>query len=136
MDVKEISHKIIGCAVQVYNTLGNGFQEVIYHRALAIEMNLANLEFKREIGMPIFYRNKQIGTRRVDFIVENCVMVEIKAIEKILDTNKNHANNDLEAYHITDGLLINFGGSSLEFKHLYNKKMISPEANISTQSKN
>lgn len=127
MDVNEILHKIIGCAMQVHNILGNGFQEVIYQRALAIEMNLANLEFKREIGMPIFYRNNQIGTRRVDFIVENRVMVELKATEKILDINNNQANNDLEAFHIADGLLINFGGSSLEFIRLYNKKMVNSE---------
>jgi GxxExxY protein len=136
MDVNEISHKIIGCAMLVHNTLGNGFQEVIYQRALAIEMNLANLEFKREMGMPIFYRNMQIGTRRVDFFVENCVMVELKTIEKILDTNKSQANNDLEAFHIAEGLLINFGGSSLEFECLYNRKMVNSENNISIQLEN
>jgi len=125
MDVNDITHKIIGCAMQVHNTLGNGFQEVIYQRALAIEMNLANLDFKREMEMPIFYRNEQIGTRRVDFFVENGVMVELKAIEKIVDVNKAQAINYLEAYHIADGLLINFGGLSLEFKRLYNKKMVN-----------
>jgi GxxExxY protein len=124
MDINDITHKIIGCAMQVHNTLGNGFQEVIYQRALAIEMNLANLEFKREMEMPIFYRNEQIGTRRVDFFVENCVMVELKAIEKIVDVNKAQAINYLEAYNIADGLLINFGGLSLDFKRLYNKKMV------------
>jgi GxxExxY protein len=126
MDVNDITRKIIGCAMQVHNTLGNGFQEVIYQRALAIEMNLANLFFEREMEMPIFYRNEQIGTRRVDFFVENCVMVELKAIEKIVDVNKAQAINYLEAYHIADGLLINFGGVSLDFKRLYNKKMINP----------
>ena|GEM_PF-1580926 len=75
--------------------------------------------------MPIFYRNGQIGTRRVDFFVENCVMLELKAIEKIVDVNKAQAINYLEAYHIADGLLINFGGLSLDFKRLYNKKMLS-----------
>lgn len=126
MDVNDITRKIIGCAMQVHNTLGNGFQEVIYQRALAIEMNLANLSFVREMEMPIFYRNEQIGTRRVDFFVENCVMLELKAIEKIVDVNKAQAINYLEAYHIADGLLINFGGLSLDFKRLYNKKMVNP----------
>jgi GxxExxY protein len=126
MDVNDITRKIIGCAMQVHNTLGNGFQEVIYQRALAIEMNLANLSFVREMEMPIFYRNEQIGTRRVDFFVENCVMLELKAIEKIMDVNKAQAINYLEAYHIADGLLINFGGLSLDFKRLYNKKMVNP----------
>jgi GxxExxY protein len=136
MDANEISHKIIGCAMQVHNALGNGFQEVIYQRALAIEMNLANLEFRREIGIPIFYRNKQVGTRRVDFFVENSVMVELKVIEKLMDKNKDLANSDLEAFHIADGLLINFGGSSLEFERLYNKKLVNPENIVSTQLNN
>src|ERR1035437_7537158 len=103
MEINDITRKIIGCAMQVHNTLGNGFQEVIYQRALAIEMNLAGLAFKREMEMPIFYRDEQIGTRRVDFFVENCVMVELKAIEKILDVNKTQAINYLEAYIIADG---------------------------------
>ncbi len=115
--------------MQVHSTLGNGFQEVIYQRALAIEMNLAKLSFKREMEMPIFYRNEQIGTRRVDFFVEDRVMVELKAMEKIEDVHKAQAINYLEAYNIADGLLINFGGLSLEFKRLYNKKIINPTGN-------
>jgi len=79
--------------------------------------------------MPIFYRDKQIGTRRVDFFVENCVMVELKAMEKIEDVHKAQAINYLEAYNITDGLLINFGGLSLDFKRLYNKKLVTPSKN-------
>ena len=126
IEINNITHKIIGCAMQVHSTLGNGFQEVIQQRALAIEMHLAQLSFKREMEMPIFYREEQIGTRRVDFFVENCVMVELKAVEKILDVHKAQAINYLEAYNIADGLLINFGGLSLEFKRLYNKKLIKP----------
>ena len=80
MIVNDITHKIIGCAMAVHSTLGNGFQEVIYQRALAIEMSLAGLQYVREMEMPIYYRDEQIGTRRVDFFVENCVMVELKAI--------------------------------------------------------
>lgn len=128
-NVNDITHKIIGCAMQVHSTLGNGFQEVIYQRALAIEMRSADLSFQREMEMPIFYRDEQIGTRRVDFFVENCVMVELKAMEKIEDVHKAQAINYLEAYHIADGLLINFGGLSLEFKRLYNKKLITPTGN-------
>ncbi len=126
MAIDEITHKVIGCAMRVHNTLGNGFQEVIYQRALAIEMRLVNLSFEREMEMPIFYHEEQIGTRRVDFFVEGCVMVELKAIEKILDVNKAQAINYLEAYNMADGLLINFGGLSLEFKRLYNKKLVQP----------
>jgi GxxExxY protein len=127
--INDITHKIIGCAIQVHNTLGNGFQEVIYQRALAIEMRLANLSFEREMEMTIFYREEQIGTRRVDFFVENCVMVGLKAMEKIEDVHKAQAINYLEAYNIADGLRINFGGLSLEFKRLYNKKLIKPTGN-------
>lgn len=125
-NINEITHKIIGCAMQVHNTLGNGFQEVIYQRALKIEMILSGLSFEREMEMPIFYREEQIGSRRVDFFVENCVMVELKAMEKIEDVHKAQAINYLEVYNIADGLLINFGGLSLDFKRLYNKKLIKP----------
>lgn len=127
--IDELTHKIIGCAMRVHNTLGNGFQEVIYQRALAIEMREAELSFQREMEMPIFYREEQIGTRRVDFFVEECVMVELKAMEKIEDVHKAQAINYLEAYNIADGLLINFGGLSLEFKRLYNKKLVNPRQN-------
>ena len=103
--------------------------EVIYQRALAIEMRLADLSFQREMEMPIYYREEQIGTRRVDFFVEDCIMVELKAVTKIEDAHKAQAINYLEVYNVTDGLLINFGGLSLEFKRLYNKKLIQPTGN-------
>lgn len=125
-DINQLTHKIIGCAMKVHSSLGNGFQEVIYQRALAIEMKLNGLVFQREMSMPIFYHNEQIGTRRVDFFVENRVMLELKAVEKIEDVHKAQAINYLEAYNISDGLLINFGGLCLEFKRLYNKKLVKP----------
>lgn len=124
MEINEITRKIIGCAMQVHNTLGSGFQEVIYQRALAIEMRYAGLSLERELEMPIFYRDEQIGTRRVDFFVEDCVMVELKATSKLEDVHKAQAINYLEAYDIADGLLINFGSMSLEFKRLYNKRLV------------
>lgn len=126
--INELTHKIIGCAMKVHFTLGNGFQEVIYQRALAIEMRYARLSFDREKEMSIFYRERHIGTRRVDFFVENRVMVELKAREKIEDTHKAQAINYCEAYNIADGLLINFGAKSLEFKRVYNSKLISPNS--------
>jgi len=129
VNVNEITHKIIGCAMKVHNTLGNGFQEVIYQRALAIEMRLADLSFLREMEMPIYYHEEQIGTRRVDFFVESSVMLELKAVEKIIDIHKNQAINYLEAYNIADGLLINFGGLSLDFKRVYNKKLVITNVN-------
>ena len=115
--------------MKVHNTLGNGFLEVIYQRALAIEFNLNALVFEHEKDMPIFYEGHKIGSRRVDFFVENCIMLEIKAIERIEDIHKNQAINYLEIYNIADGLLINFGASSLEFKRIYNKKLVNPGDN-------
>lgn len=127
--INDITHKIIGCAMKVHSTLGNGFQEVIYQRALAIEFAFQGLTFEREKEMPIFYREEDIGTRRVDFFVESCVMVELKAIEKLEGVHKAQAINYLEAYNMADGLLINFGGLSLEYKRVYNKKLVIPSAN-------
>ena len=119
---KDITGNIIGASMQVHNILGNGFQEVIYQRALEIEMRNYNLNFKREFEMPIFYRSTQIGTRRVDFLVEEQISVELKAIIKLEDVHLAQAINYLEAYNIEVGLLINFGSKSLEFKRLINTK--------------
>jgi GxxExxY protein len=127
MDVNELTHKIIGCAMQIHRTLGNGFQEVIYQRCLAIELRHEGLSFEREKEMDIFYRSEHVGTRRVDFFVEGLVMVELKAVEKLEDIHKTQAINYLEVYSIADGLLINFGGTSLEFKRVYNKRLVNSE---------
>lgn len=120
----DITAKIIGCAMKVHSTLGNGFQEVIYQRALAIEMRKAGLGFQREMEMPIFYDEEQIGTRRVDFFVEDKIMVELKAIAELTKTNLNQALNYLEAYSMEIGLLINFGEPSLKFHKLTNEKKL------------
>jgi GxxExxY protein len=124
--INALTHKIIGCAMQVHKTIGNGFQEVIYQRALKIEFDFMGLSYAREMEMDIFYREQRIGTRRVDFFVEGQVMVEIKAIEKLEDVHKAQAINYCEAYNIADGLLINFGSKSLEFKRVYNKNLVDP----------
>jgi GxxExxY protein len=126
-EINALTHKIIGCAMQVHSTLGNGFQEVIYQRALAIEFTYQGLEFKREMEMDLSYRNLHIGTRRVDFFVEEKVMLEIKAVEKLEDVHKAQAINYCEAYNIPDGLLINFGSKSLDFKRVYNKNLVHPK---------
>jgi GxxExxY protein len=118
----ELTAKIIGCAMRVHSTLGNGFQEVIYQRALEIEMKLAGIQFRREFEMPIYYRDTQIGTRRVDFLVEGVISVELKAIVQLEDVHFAQAINYLEAYNLEVGLLINFGTRSLVFKRLANKK--------------
>lgn len=118
----ELTGKIIGCAMEVHKRLGNGFQEVIYQRALEIEMRLVGIEFSREHEMPIFYREEQIGTRRVDFLVGGLVSVELKALTKLEDVHLAQAINYLEAYNLEIGLLINFGAKSLEYRRLINPK--------------
>ena len=124
----DLTHRIIGCAMRVHATLGNGFQEVIYQRALAIEMQYDNLVFEREKEMPIFYRGENIGTRRVDFFVGNAIMVELKALVNIEDVHLAQAMNYLEAYKMNIGLLINFGAKSLEFKRVHNNKRLNRDS--------
>jgi len=118
----DITEKIIGCAMKVHSRLGNGFQEVIYQRALAIELAEADMEFAREQEMEIFYKDQQIGTRRVDFFVEGRVLVELKALVQLEDVHLAQAINYLEAFNMEVGLLINFGARSLQFKRLSNNK--------------
>ena len=118
----ELTGKIIGCAMKVHSALGNGFQEVIYQRAVEIEMADAGLSFSREQEMPIYYKNQQIGTRRVDFLVEGVISVELKAITKLEDVHLAQAINYLEAYDLEVGLLINFGAKSLQYKRIVNRK--------------
>lgn len=117
---KEITEKIIGAAFDVHSFLGNGFQEVIYQRALAYEMSQRNLEFAREIEQDIFYKDlaEPIGTRRADFVVEGKVLVELKAIKVLEDVHLAQGLNYLKAYKLEVGLLINFGSKSLTFKRL------------------
>jgi GxxExxY protein len=123
----ELTSKVIGCAMRVHSALGNGFQEVIYQRALQIEMSLADIPFSREFEMPIYYRNNRIGTRRVDFLVDGILSVELKAKTKVEDVHFAQAINYLEAYNLETGLLINFGERSLNFKRLKNNKFVEVE---------
>ena len=120
MKHSDITQKIIGAAFNVHNELGNGFQEVIYQRALAWEMSQVNLTFQREIEQDIFYKDlpKPIGTRRADFVVEGKVLIELKAIKELEDVHLAQALNYLKAYKLEVGLLINFGSKSLTFKRL------------------
>ncbi len=136
----ELTGKIIGCAMEVHKHLGNGFthlsnfifngirecfafQEVIYQRALAIEMGNQDIEFSREHEMQISYKGQEIGTRRVDFFVEGKIMVEIKAIINLEDVHLAQAMNYVEAYDLEIGLLINFGAKSLQHKRVHNNKV-------------
>ncbi|MEZ4954891.1 MAG: GxxExxY protein [Saprospiraceae bacterium] len=116
----DLTHKIIGCAFEVHKFLGNGFQEVIYQRALAYEFWKAEIKYHREIEQQIFYKDfeKPIGTRRADFVVEEKILVELKAVKGLEDVHLAQALNYLKAYRLGIGLLINFGAKSMEFKRL------------------
>lgn len=117
-----LTSKIIGCAMKVHTALGNGFQEVIYQKAMQIEMADEGLFFRREQEMPIYYKNHEIGTRRVDFLVDGMISVELKAVIHLEDVHLAQAINYLEAFNLEVGLLINFGSQSLDFKRITNKK--------------
>lgn len=119
----EITKKVIGCAMKVHSVLGNGFQEIIYQRALAIEMKYENISFVQEFDIPIYYRDELIGRRRVDFLVGECVSVEIKAIKELDNSHLAQGKNYLEAYDLEIGLLLNFGSTSLQYKRLFNDKV-------------
>lgn len=108
--------------MRVHTKLGNVFQEVIYQPSLEIEFALESIPFEREKEMSVYYRDILVGTRRVDFFVENRIMVELKALIELEDVHLSQAINYLEAYNVEIGLLINFGAKSLEFKRLLNKK--------------
>ncbi len=130
---EDLTKKIIGCAMEVHKRLGNGFQEVIYQRALEMEMTLSGLKFSREMEMPIFYRESQIGTRRVDFFIEEKIMIELKALIHLEEVHLAQAINYLEAYKMGIGLLLNFGAKSLEFKRVHNNKIIKLSFNQENQ---
>lgn len=123
MKYEDLTYKIIGCAMEVHKHLGNGFQEVIYQRALSIEFDNQGIQYSREHEMQIQYKEQDIGTRRVDFFVENKIMVEIKAIIDLEDVHLAQAMNYVEAYDLEIGLLINFGAKSLQHKRVHNNKI-------------
>ncbi|XHR93545.1 GxxExxY protein [Mucilaginibacter sp. UC70_90] len=122
MDKDALTYKIIGCAMRVHNTLGNGFQEVIYQRCLAIEFEKAGISFARELEHTIFYEGIEVGTRRADFVVEGKLSVELKAIINLEDVHLAQAKNYTVAYDFPIGLLINFGSQSLQYKLIFNPK--------------
>ncbi len=122
MEIDELTYKINGCAMNVYNILGNGFQEVIYQRCLALEFESAAIQYIRESEQTIYYKGIEVGTRRADFIVENVVIVELKALINLEDVHLAQTKNYLVAYNFPIGLIINFGAKSLQFKKIYNQK--------------
>ena len=119
----DLTRTIIGCAFEVHKFLGNGFQEVIYQRALSYEMQLREIPHQREVEMDIFYKEKNVGTRRVDFLVYDKISVEIKAVSQMEPAHMTQAINYLEAYNLEIGLLINFGETKLKFHRVENRKL-------------
>lgn len=118
----DLTHAIIGACMEVHTILGSGFQEVMYQRALSIELKMRQIEHTREHEMEVFYKDHRIGERRVDFFVDGKVMVELKAVSQLTDDHLAQGLNYLEAYNLEIGLLINFGSRSLQYKRLLNKK--------------
>ena len=118
----DITEKILKAAMNAHNALGSGFQEIIYQRALQVEFGLLNVQYGREVTVPVYYKDVQVGERRVDFLVEDKISVELKAVIQLENIHLAQAKNYLEAFNLQIGLLINFAASSLQFKRLYNNK--------------
>ena len=123
----DITGKIIGCAMQVHREIGCGFQEVVYQRCLAIEMKEAGIEFAREQERTLYYKDYDVGTRRADFIIDDKIMVELKCTPELTDAHLSQALNYLQVYRMEAGLLINFGGRSLQYKRITNEKRLARE---------
>jgi GxxExxY protein len=123
MEKDELTYSIIGCAMKVHNTLGNGFQEVIYQRCLAIELEKASIEYKREVDQTIFYEGIEVGTRRADFVVNSAIILELKALINLEDVHLAQVKNYLTAYNFEKGLLLNFGSLKLQYKLIFNQKI-------------
>lgn len=116
------THAIIGAAMEVHNVLGSGFQEVVYQRALAVELRQRDIRYRREQEVPLLYKGRTVGSRRADFIVDKTLLLEIKAVSQLEDVHLAQALNYLTAYDLPIGLLINFGNTRLQFKRLYRKE--------------
>ncbi len=122
MTIDELTYAVNGCAMKIHSKMGNGYQEVIYQRCLAIELKSAGIEFQREVDQDIYYYSIKVGTRRADFVIENKIIVELKAVINLEDVHLAQAKNYLVAYGFETGLLINFGNTSLQFKKVYNNR--------------
>ena len=126
----EITGKILAAAFEVHKVLGCGFSELVYHRALEVEFRLKQINFISEKEMSIFYKNEKVGTRRVDFFVEQVIPVEIKAISVLENRDLAQSINYLEAFNMEVGLLINFGNPSLQYKRLVHPRLLKNKAGL------
>ena len=114
----EITYAVNGAAMEVHSKLGCGFPEIIYQRALSLELDLRGIKHKRERELPIYYKDANIGTRRVDFLIEPNLIVEIKALGQLEDLHMVQVLNYLKIFNLDVALLINFGVTQLEYKRL------------------
>ncbi len=130
MEKDKLTYTVIGCAMKVHNILGNGFQEVIYQRCLAIELKRAGIDFAREVEQNIYYEGIKVGTRRADFVIENKLTLELKALINLEDVHLAQAKNYVVAYNFQKGLLINFGATSLQYKLIFNSNYNSNNSPI------
>ena len=122
MEKGDLTYRINGCAMTVHKKLNRGCREYVYCRALAIELRQAQIPFQREVWLPIYYDGFKIAARRVDFLCDNQVTIEVKAISQLENRDMSQALNTLEQINIEKGLLLNFGALVLAFKHLFNNK--------------
>lgn len=130
----DLTGKIIGCATEVYRTIGKGFQEVIYQRALELELQIADISFKSEFDLPILYKGKSVGNHRVDFLINDLICVEIKAVTDLESLHMSQTKIHLEAFNQEIGLLINFGAKSLQIKRVINSKFKDPGKEVATEN--
>ncbi len=131
----DITEKVIGACMKIHRRLGNGFQEVIYQRCLEIELKALGLEFEREKKQNIHYENMCVGRRRVDFLIEEKILIELKARVKLDDVHIAQAINYIAAFNLEVGLLINFGAPSLEYRRLH-KRFLPPQRMANPNSPN
>ena len=116
----DLTHMIIGCAMKVHRILGPGFQEIIYKRCLVIELEKSGLHCTCEIEKEILYEGANVGSRRLDLLVDDKVIVELKAVTAIEPLFRSQIINYLKVFKIEVGLLLNFGGTSLHFQRFVN----------------
>lgn len=121
MTMEELTHRVIGMTMEIHRELGPGFVESIYHRALELELAAAELDFESEVPITVFYKGKLVGKFEADIVikVDNRLLVELKATEQITKAHEVQTVNYLTATHIDDGLILNFGAPSLQFRHKY-----------------
>ncbi|MBP7102785.1 MAG: GxxExxY protein [Bacteroidales bacterium] len=118
-DIDDLIKQVIGASYIVHNALGCGFLEKVYEKALAIELRKANIFFQEQFPIPVYYQDERIGDYFADLLVEVRLIVELKSVENVSSAHEKQLVNYLTATKIDDGLLINFGSSSVQVKRKF-----------------